>query len=53
MFTSAALWALITAVTPLLAKLGSHTLALMSMARFLMGLLQGECFTRYNTEGGS
>uniref|UniRef100_UPI0037E7599C voltage-gated purine nucleotide uniporter SLC17A9-like n=1 Tax=Semicossyphus pulcher TaxID=241346 RepID=UPI0037E7599C len=41
LFISAASWSLITAATPLLAKLGSHTLALMTMARFLMGLLQG------------
>uniref|UniRef100_A0AAQ4RKV4 Major facilitator superfamily (MFS) profile domain-containing protein n=1 Tax=Gasterosteus aculeatus aculeatus TaxID=481459 RepID=A0AAQ4RKV4_GASAC len=41
---SAVSWALITAVTPLLAHLGSHTLALMTMARFLMGLLQGVFF---------
>ncbi|TMS15912.1 solute carrier family 17 member 9 [Larimichthys crocea] len=38
---SAASWALITAGTPLLASLSSHTLALMTMARFLMGLVQG------------
>ncbi|XP_070766815.1 voltage-gated purine nucleotide uniporter SLC17A9-like [Enoplosus armatus] len=44
LFISAASWALITAGTPLLAKLGSHTLALMTMARFLMGLLQGVFF---------
>ncbi|XP_062421793.1 voltage-gated purine nucleotide uniporter SLC17A9-like isoform X2 [Pungitius pungitius] len=41
LFISAASWALITAVTPLLAHLGSHIFALMTMARFLMGLLQG------------
>ncbi|KAI3357479.1 hypothetical protein L3Q82_015897 [Scortum barcoo] len=44
LFTSAASWALITAATPLLAQLGSHTLALMTMARFLMGVLQGVFF---------
>ncbi|XP_034552255.1 solute carrier family 17 member 9-like [Notolabrus celidotus] len=44
LFISAASWSVITAGTPLLAKLGSHTLALMSMARFLMGLLQGVFF---------
>ncbi|XP_044067485.1 solute carrier family 17 member 9-like [Siniperca chuatsi] len=44
LFFSAALWALITAGTPLLAQLGSHTLSLMTMARFLMGLLQGVFF---------
>ncbi|XP_008276198.1 solute carrier family 17 member 9-like [Stegastes partitus] len=41
---SAASWALITASTPLLAHLGSHTLAAMTVARFLMGLLQGVFF---------
>ncbi|XP_038577470.1 solute carrier family 17 member 9-like [Micropterus salmoides] len=44
LFISAASWALITAGTPLLAQIGSHTLALMTMARFLMGLLQGIFF---------
>ncbi|XP_068996224.1 voltage-gated purine nucleotide uniporter SLC17A9-like [Embiotoca jacksoni] len=44
LFMSAASWALITAATPLLAHLGSHTLALMTAARFLMGLLQGVFF---------
>uniref|UniRef100_A0A3B4XY24 Solute carrier family 17 member 9 n=1 Tax=Seriola lalandi dorsalis TaxID=1841481 RepID=A0A3B4XY24_SERLL len=44
LFISAASWALITAGTPLLAQLSSHTLALMTMARFLMGLLQGVFF---------
>ncbi|XP_041654978.1 solute carrier family 17 member 9-like [Cheilinus undulatus] len=44
LFISAVSWSLITAGTPLLAKLGSHTLALMTMARFLMGLLQGVFF---------
>ncbi|XP_061908041.1 voltage-gated purine nucleotide uniporter SLC17A9-like isoform X1 [Entelurus aequoreus] len=38
---SAASWAVITAATPLLAHLGSHTLTLMTMARALMGLVQG------------
>ncbi|XP_023131425.1 solute carrier family 17 member 9-like [Amphiprion ocellaris] len=41
---SAASWALITAGTPLLTHLGSHTLAVMTVARFLMGLLQGVFF---------
>ncbi|XP_042265542.1 solute carrier family 17 member 9-like [Thunnus maccoyii] len=41
---SAALWSLITAGTPLLTRLGCHTFALMTMARFLMGLLQGVFF---------
>lgn len=41
---SAASWALITAGTPLVAHLGSHTLFLMTVARFLMGLLQGVFF---------
>uniref|UniRef100_A0A8C6MFN5 Voltage-gated purine nucleotide uniporter SLC17A9 n=1 Tax=Nothobranchius furzeri TaxID=105023 RepID=A0A8C6MFN5_NOTFU len=44
LFISAASWALITAATPLLACLGSHTLALMAVARILMGLLQGVFF---------
>nr|XP_046252934.1 solute carrier family 17 member 9-like isoform X2 [Scatophagus argus] len=44
LFISAASWALITAGTPLLAHLGSHTLALMTMSRVLMGLLQGVFF---------
>ncbi|XP_071059763.1 voltage-gated purine nucleotide uniporter SLC17A9-like [Pseudochaenichthys georgianus] len=44
LFVSAASWSLITAVTPLLAHLGSHTLALMTLARFLMGLTQGVFF---------
>ncbi|XP_057684565.1 solute carrier family 17 member 9-like [Corythoichthys intestinalis] len=43
-FLSAASWALVTAATPLLARLGSHTLALMTMARVLMGMLQGVFF---------
>ncbi|XP_029995536.1 solute carrier family 17 member 9-like [Sphaeramia orbicularis] len=41
---SAVLWALITAATPLLAHLGSHTVFFMSTARFLMGLFQGVFF---------
>ncbi|XP_074499563.1 voltage-gated purine nucleotide uniporter SLC17A9-like [Sebastes fasciatus] len=41
---SAVSWALITAATPLLAHSGSHTLALMTMARFLMGVMQGVYF---------
>lgn len=41
---SAVSWTLITAATPLLAHLGSHTLALMTMARFLMGVMQGVFF---------
>lgn len=44
LFFSASSWALITAGTPLLAHLGSHTLALMTVARFLMGILQGVFF---------
>ncbi|KAK5864194.1 hypothetical protein PBY51_001154 [Eleginops maclovinus] len=44
LFLSAASWSLITAVTPLLAHLGSNTLALMTFARFLMGLTQGVFF---------
>uniref|UniRef100_A0A3Q3WG93 Major facilitator superfamily (MFS) profile domain-containing protein n=1 Tax=Mola mola TaxID=94237 RepID=A0A3Q3WG93_MOLML len=44
LFISVALWALITAGTPLLARLGSHTLALMTFSRFLMGVLQGVFF---------
>lgn len=35
-------WASITAVTPLLAQLGISSLTSMTVARFLMGLLQGE-----------
>lgn len=45
LFLSAASWAAITAVTPLLAQLGTHPLAAMTTARFLMGLLQGEYCT--------
>nr|XP_057907797.1 voltage-gated purine nucleotide uniporter SLC17A9-like [Doryrhamphus excisus] len=41
LFFSAASWAMISAATPHLAHLGSHTLALMTMARVLMGLVQG------------
>ncbi|AWP10384.1 putative solute carrier family 17 member 9-like isoform 2 [Scophthalmus maximus] len=44
LLVSVATWALITALTPLVAQLGSHTLALMTTARFLMGLLQGVFF---------
>uniref|UniRef100_A0A3Q0RUY4 Voltage-gated purine nucleotide uniporter SLC17A9 n=1 Tax=Amphilophus citrinellus TaxID=61819 RepID=A0A3Q0RUY4_AMPCI len=44
LFFSASSWALITAGTPLLAHLGSHTVALMTVARFLMGLSQGVFF---------
>lgn len=35
-------WASITACTPLLAQLGISSLTSMTVARFLMGLLQGE-----------
>lgn len=38
---SAVSWGLITTLTPFLAKLSSRTLFLMTVARFLMGLLQG------------
>uniref|UniRef100_A0A667WQ39 Solute carrier family 17 member 9 n=1 Tax=Myripristis murdjan TaxID=586833 RepID=A0A667WQ39_9TELE len=41
LFISTASWAVITAVTPLLAKVGNYPLALMTMSRFLMGLSQG------------
>lgn len=41
---SAGSWGLISAITPLLTKLSSHTLFLMTVARFLMGLLQGVFF---------
>ncbi|XP_012731011.2 solute carrier family 17 member 9 isoform X1 [Fundulus heteroclitus] len=44
LFISAASWAVITAGTPVLAHMGSHTLALMTVARILMGLLQGVFF---------
>ncbi|XP_042348118.1 solute carrier family 17 member 9-like [Plectropomus leopardus] len=44
LFMSVVSWALITAGTPLLAHLSSHTLVLMTMARFLMGLMQGVFF---------
>ncbi|XP_075958797.1 voltage-gated purine nucleotide uniporter SLC17A9-like [Anarhichas minor] len=44
LFISSVMWALITAGTPLLAHLGSHTFALMTLARFLMGVLQGVFF---------
>ncbi|KAM3872087.1 voltage-gated purine nucleotide uniporter SLC17A9-like [Diretmus argenteus] len=43
LFFSAASWAAITAVTPLLAQLG-HSLIVMTIARFLMGLSQGVHF---------
>lgn len=41
---SAVSWGVITAVTPLLSKLSSRALFLMTAARFLMGLLQGVFF---------
>uniref|UniRef100_A0A8C6WKF5 Major facilitator superfamily (MFS) profile domain-containing protein n=1 Tax=Neogobius melanostomus TaxID=47308 RepID=A0A8C6WKF5_9GOBI len=41
---SAISWGLIIAVTPLLAKLSSRALFLMTAARFLLGLLQGVFF---------
>ncbi|XP_033824826.1 solute carrier family 17 member 9-like [Periophthalmus magnuspinnatus] len=41
---SAASWGVITAGTPLMARLCSRTLFLMTTARFLMGLLQGVFF---------
>ncbi|XP_028265856.1 solute carrier family 17 member 9-like [Parambassis ranga] len=41
LFLSAASWSVITAITPLLAHFSSHTIAVMTIARFLMGLLQG------------
>ncbi|XP_061702038.1 voltage-gated purine nucleotide uniporter SLC17A9-like isoform X2 [Syngnathoides biaculeatus] len=41
---SATSWAAVTAATPLLARLGSHSLALMTLARVLMGVLQGVFF---------
>ncbi|XP_077369425.1 voltage-gated purine nucleotide uniporter SLC17A9-like [Festucalex cinctus] len=44
LFLSATSWAVVTAATPTLAHLGSHTLALMTMARVLMGILQGVFF---------
>ncbi|XP_068454450.1 voltage-gated purine nucleotide uniporter SLC17A9-like [Clinocottus analis] len=44
LFISAVSWAVITAATPLLAHLGSNSLALMTLARFLMGILQGVFF---------
>ncbi|KAM7411418.1 hypothetical protein PAMA_021419 [Pampus argenteus] len=44
LFFSASSWALITAGTPLLTRIGHHTLALLTMSRFLMGLLQGVFF---------
>lgn len=42
LFFSATSWALVTFLTPPLAHLSSHTLAFMTLTRFLMGLLQGE-----------
>ncbi|XP_019962982.1 voltage-gated purine nucleotide uniporter SLC17A9-like [Paralichthys olivaceus] len=44
LFISTGLWALVTGATPLLAQLGIHTLALMTLGRFLLGLLQGVFF---------
>ncbi|KAM3617655.1 uncharacterized protein V6R79_009324 [Siganus canaliculatus] len=44
LFISGVSWTLITACTPLLARLGTHTLAAMTLSRFLMGLLQGVFF---------
>ncbi|XP_034028901.1 solute carrier family 17 member 9-like [Thalassophryne amazonica] len=41
---STALWTLITAATPLLAKVSTHSLLLMTLARLLMGLVQGVYF---------
>lgn len=41
---SAVMWSVITAGTPLLTHFSSHTVALMIVARFLMGLLQGVFF---------
>ncbi|XP_004716100.2 solute carrier family 17 member 9 [Echinops telfairi] len=41
---SASAWGLITAATPLLARLGGAPLALMTCSRVLMGLLQGVYF---------
>lgn len=39
---AAASWGLVTVATPVLARMGSHVLALMIFSRFLMGLSQGE-----------
>ncbi|XP_047433843.1 solute carrier family 17 member 9-like [Mugil cephalus] len=44
LFISGVLWATITTGTPLLARLGSHTVSVMTVARFLMGLFQGVFF---------
>ncbi|XP_059189681.1 voltage-gated purine nucleotide uniporter SLC17A9-like [Centropristis striata] len=44
LFVSSVSWAVVTAATPLLAHLSSRTIALMTMARFLMGVLQGVFF---------
>uniref|UniRef100_A0A672IIG8 Solute carrier family 17 member 9a n=1 Tax=Salarias fasciatus TaxID=181472 RepID=A0A672IIG8_SALFA len=44
LFISTVSWTLITAATPLLVHLSSHTLAVMTGARFLMGVLQGVFF---------
>ncbi|XP_068195773.1 voltage-gated purine nucleotide uniporter SLC17A9-like [Antennarius striatus] len=44
LFISATSWAVITAATPLLSHLGSHNLAVMTMTRFLMGVMQGVFF---------
>ncbi|CAG6021790.1 unnamed protein product [Menidia menidia] len=44
LFISAASWAVITAGTPLLAYLGSHTLAQVTIARVMLGLIQGFFF---------
>uniref|UniRef100_A0A3Q2Z6S4 Major facilitator superfamily (MFS) profile domain-containing protein n=1 Tax=Hippocampus comes TaxID=109280 RepID=A0A3Q2Z6S4_HIPCM len=41
---SATSWAVVTASTPALAHFGSRTLALMTMARVFMGILQGVFF---------
>ncbi|XP_053705003.1 solute carrier family 17 member 9-like [Synchiropus splendidus] len=41
---SAALWSTVTMVTPLLSRLSSHSVLSMTLARFLMGLLQGVFF---------
>ncbi|XP_061120201.1 voltage-gated purine nucleotide uniporter SLC17A9-like [Syngnathus typhle] len=44
LFFSAISWSVVTAATPALRYLGSYTLALMTMARVLMGILQGVFF---------
>ncbi|KAM9785544.1 voltage-gated purine nucleotide uniporter SLC17A9-like [Neosynchiropus ocellatus] len=41
---SAASWSTVTMATPLLSRLSSHSVLLMTLARFLMGLLQGVFF---------